>query len=446
MVSAAEFDDALRTGRGEEPLANLVPDPGNRLDLNFANFPHLHTDHPLDTALQRMAGSGISVLPVVSRTNVRGLLGSISRDEVISAYAVRGSMQPAGATGPMVSRRSLNLMMKAAAAMAGVALLAAVLAHYYRSERALRARAFYNAGNDLIAEGRAPEAVEQFRNALSVSHSSADRQALGLALVAADRTSEAAIYLEDVLRANPNSGAANLGMARVRAREGKIEQSATYYRRAGTGSWDQDEVQNRLNARLEAVTMLDKAGRRSSAQAELLLVVAEAPKDSGLGKRLAGKLVALGLHQEAIGVLREIVQRNPSDGEAWAAIGRAEFALGDYEASREPFQNAAKFGAGDGAAQESAITERLLALNPMLHGLNARARYQRSQQLLQEVADALQNCGAARVALPPQSRPPSFSDATEANIQLAEQLWSQHPANCRPDRALELLLAALRKN
>ena len=439
MLAAEAFDEALRRGTGDELLASLVPDPGDRMELNASNFPHLHTDHPLDTAMQRIAHSGMTVLPVVSRTNVRDLLGTISRREVIETYGVdrRATHYAAGSA---VSRRSFNLMVRSAVALAAVALVATVLAYYYRSERAARATAFYRAGEELMAQDRPADAIEQFRNALSISHSVADRQALGLALVATDRTAEAAIYLEDVLRSNPNNGAANLGMARIRAREGRIDQAAAYYRRAASGAWLQEEAANRLKARLEVVDLLDKAGRRSSAQAELLGVVAEAPQDAVLRKHLAAKLSALGLRREAISVLREIVQRNPGDGEAWAALGETEFALGDYAAAREPFQKAAKLGSGEAVTHDAALSERILAMHPLLHGVSARERRQRSRQLLEKVAETVQACGADRVALPPKS------ESTTADIELAEQLWAQRPANCKADPALELLMAALARD
>src|SRR5260370_33976112 len=101
-----------------------------------------------------------------------------------------------------------------------------------------------------MAQDRPVDAIEQFRNALSISHSVVDRQALGLALVAAHRTAEAAIYLGDVLRSNPANGTANLGMARIRAREGRSDQAAAYSLRAVAGPWPRDGAPNGLKARL----------------------------------------------------------------------------------------------------------------------------------------------------------------------------------------------------
>jgi len=51
-------------------------------------FPHLHTDHPLDLALDRMGAAHVDVLPVVSRANVHELLGVVRLQDVLESYGV----------------------------------------------------------------------------------------------------------------------------------------------------------------------------------------------------------------------------------------------------------------------------------------------------------------------------------------------------------------------
>jgi CIC family chloride channel protein len=61
-------------------------------DLNgFSDLPHLHPDHSLNQALERMGKTNLQVLPVVSRANTRELLGIVVIDDVLSAYGVRTS-------------------------------------------------------------------------------------------------------------------------------------------------------------------------------------------------------------------------------------------------------------------------------------------------------------------------------------------------------------------
>jgi len=68
---------AAANGHKDENLAGLLPDD---------DFPHLHTDHSLDAALDRMGASGLDALPVVSRANVHKLLGVVTFDDVLALY------------------------------------------------------------------------------------------------------------------------------------------------------------------------------------------------------------------------------------------------------------------------------------------------------------------------------------------------------------------------
>ena len=50
------------------------------------HVPHLHVDHSLAIALDRMGSSKLRVLPVVSRANVRQLVGVLTLDATLNAY------------------------------------------------------------------------------------------------------------------------------------------------------------------------------------------------------------------------------------------------------------------------------------------------------------------------------------------------------------------------
>jgi len=76
-------------------LSELIPRPVAPRDLMAEDFPHVHTDHSLDLALQRMGETHLDALPVVSRANARELNGVITLDDVLKAY---------GVAQPLVSR------------------------------------------------------------------------------------------------------------------------------------------------------------------------------------------------------------------------------------------------------------------------------------------------------------------------------------------------------
>lgn len=70
--------------------AAQIPKTGKLADVfqgtPQSDIPHLHTDHSLAIALDRMGSSKLRVLPVVSRANVRHLVGLVTLEAVLNAY------------------------------------------------------------------------------------------------------------------------------------------------------------------------------------------------------------------------------------------------------------------------------------------------------------------------------------------------------------------------
>lgn len=468
MIAATQLDEAVQAGRGGETLGGLVPDPGPIEHLAAVNFPHLHADHPLDAAMHRLAQSGLPVLPVVSRTNVRDVQGTISLPDVLAAYRIGQAHEPqaheqpsaAGMADPPATRR---LLVRLVAAVAGVAFLAASLNYYYRAERVGRAQRYYQAGEELLAAGRYDEAIAQYRQALSITHTSERRQALALALLKAGRLDEASIYLREALRDSPASGPVNLGLARVAAQEGRIDDALAHYQRAIYGSWVRNAQQNRVQTRIELVGVLGRAGKLPQAQAELLSLAAELPGDPAMGKQVARMMIDFGLPRQAATLFRHLLDHNRQDAGAWDGLGEAEFAMGDDQAARQAFRAALQIEPADrAAASRMDLCDRTLVLDPALKGLPAKERFGRSREILSKLLDEALRCAGgedalptplkdaverARASLAAKRRPPSFSDAVEANTAIAEQLWSVGVKSCAanppPDEALKRVMTRL---
>jgi CIC family chloride channel protein len=53
-----------------------------------ADFPHLHVDHPLSLALERMGAYQVNALPVVNRANIYKLEGIVTLKDVLALYGV----------------------------------------------------------------------------------------------------------------------------------------------------------------------------------------------------------------------------------------------------------------------------------------------------------------------------------------------------------------------
>jgi CIC family chloride channel protein len=88
MVERRELQGALAAGRGDQALAALLRERPSLHSSDAAALPHVHPDHSLTLALERMGALRHTVLPVVSRSNIRHLLGVVTLQDVLKAYGV----------------------------------------------------------------------------------------------------------------------------------------------------------------------------------------------------------------------------------------------------------------------------------------------------------------------------------------------------------------------
>ena len=90
IVGMIRFDvlqKALAEGSSARTLSELInPSP--------VDFPHLHADHSLTVALERLGTSHLDALPVVSRANVHKLEGVVTLQDVLRIYGFASSTSP----------------------------------------------------------------------------------------------------------------------------------------------------------------------------------------------------------------------------------------------------------------------------------------------------------------------------------------------------------------
>jgi CIC family chloride channel protein len=92
VVSTAMLEQAIAAGVGGKQLADFL---GQR------PLPHLHADHSLALALQRMGSTGLDVLPVVSRGNLRHVEGVVTLAGLLDILGVgEGRAASPDNTGP----------------------------------------------------------------------------------------------------------------------------------------------------------------------------------------------------------------------------------------------------------------------------------------------------------------------------------------------------------
>jgi CIC family chloride channel protein len=79
VLSKATLTNAVHEGKAGETLLSL---------LETIEFPHVHTDHALHVALERMSRAHIDMLPVVNRADVHKLEGVVTLRDVLDSYGV----------------------------------------------------------------------------------------------------------------------------------------------------------------------------------------------------------------------------------------------------------------------------------------------------------------------------------------------------------------------
>jgi CIC family chloride channel protein len=80
VLARETVEAAAENGDLETKLVELLPD---------GEFPHVHSDHSLSAALDRMGASNVNLLPVVSRANVHQMLGIVTLGDVLALYRVQ---------------------------------------------------------------------------------------------------------------------------------------------------------------------------------------------------------------------------------------------------------------------------------------------------------------------------------------------------------------------
>ncbi len=79
VLSQPTVESALRDGGPDQKLIDL---------LEALDFPHVHADHPLHLALERMSAAHVDCLPVVSRADIHKLEGVVTLRDVLDSYGV----------------------------------------------------------------------------------------------------------------------------------------------------------------------------------------------------------------------------------------------------------------------------------------------------------------------------------------------------------------------
>lgn len=350
-------------------------------------------------------------------------------------------------------------------AIAGLSAIDGFLAGRERFESYREAAGLFADGERLERAGSYSQAIDRFRAALSIRGEQEDYAvALAGALLKAGRLQDAESVLSEVLQRDSINGEANLMMARVFVKQGKIARAESYYHHAIYDQWRENAVRHRVQARLELIELLAHYNKKKQLLSELLALENEAGADINTLKHIAHLYIAAGWPSQAAEAFREILHSEARNADAYGGLGEAEFISGDYETAQQDFQSAVRFDPRNPRFQARLeLCRQILQLDPTRRGLSMHDRYRRSVELLTLALDNLRQCSAApsspslqslldtaREKLRRQVRPSQESDAMEANVGLAEKLWRVRRTECKQaitpaEQPLDLVLARISK-
>jgi tetratricopeptide (TPR) repeat protein len=373
---------------------------------------------------------------------------------------------------PVTSRPPVVIAALAVVAVAGFFLVGRLVNRFSEQQKAL-ARHLYAQGDADLRGGHPDRAIEEFRAALLYSRDNFSYQlSLARALRDTGRTAEAESYLVSLWERSPQDAAVNLALGRLAARQNQVDKAIQYYHNAIYGVWASDADASRLNAWFELVEFLLRENARPQAQAELITLGAELPRDPELHLRAAALWVRAQDFEHALAEYEHVLQLRHNDPAALFGAGESAFNLGHYRTAERYLQSAAKENPHDGeAGRLLEISNLVIESDPFTERISARERERRIRtafaqagRRLDECAGLQLNAGALAAPVQPSSydlaslktqwmamkqkvnRSRSDSDLLDAAMDMAFQIEQQTAGVCGPPSGTDQALLLLSQN
>jgi tetratricopeptide (TPR) repeat protein len=323
------------------------------------------------------------------------------------------------------------------------------LVHRFGEEEKALARRMFAQGQLEQRDGQPKQAIEDFRVALSYDRENFPYQLnLARALRDNNQPEEARTYLLNLWDRTPDDGPVNLALARLAAREGRVEDAVHYYHNAAYGRWGAEADNKRRNAQFELVDFLLSQDAFPQAQAELLNLSATLPADENLRLHLGQLFAGAQDYEHALSEYRLALLHHRNNPAALAGAGEAAFHLGRYRAAEDYLSGASSAGATDDqVTQMGGIARLVLQSDPYERGLSDRQRERRTRAAFYQAGMRLDDCAAAvggdnlpssSSSVPP-SRPVApvpLSPEAAAELRRLKESWIGIKAKLIHSRAL----------
>jgi tetratricopeptide (TPR) repeat protein len=303
---------------------------------------------------------------------------------------------------------------------AGMFVLTHYVARFFEREQQHQAQFWFEKGQTELNDAQVQDAIHSLRSALAYSRDNFQyRLVLARALVRDQQLREAESYLLALWNQQPGNGTVNLQLARIEARNGDYQQALRYFHGAVYGVFEDHPEEQRRGARLELVDYLLQVKAVEQAQAELIALAGDLPRDPIMYVRVGNLFQQAHEPRRALDQYQAALKIEPRNDEALRGAGEAAFDLEQYADSERDLQRAVALGSKDQRTADLLERATLVRqMNPFLPRLSSRERARRvlaafnqAEQRLQECAtqqgEALQTTPAAPTATKQASAPRS---------------------------------------
>jgi predicted Zn-dependent protease len=272
--------------------------------------------------------------------------------------------------------------------------IAGVTARLFHARERSLGQEWYARGQADLKASKAQVAIEDFRNALAYSPDNPlYRLHLALALTAANRTDEARAHLLNLWERQPGDGTVNLELARLAARQGKTAEAVRYFHNAIFGVWPGNPDEARRDVRFELCDFLLAHGLKTEAEAALLELAANLPKDAELYTQTGELFLKADDNGRAIAEFRAALAIDSGHIAALTGAGDAAFQMADYRTARRYLERAARLDPQNTSTSHLLETaNQILSIDPLARGISARERAARVVRAYGQAATRLQAC------------------------------------------------------
>lgn len=296
---------------------------------------------------------------------------------------------------PRIFNNQVFLLVALSIVAIGVFVLTRRVAAWDHRLEAKIAAIWYAEGQRLMTSGNIQEAVQAFRQAANDAYDNQEYLlALANALVASNHDAEAGQLLLRLREPDPENADINIYLARLAAKQDKVDEAIHYYQNALYGQWTGTHTdERRRELRTELIHFLLQHRQGELASSELLILEGRIPDDAASHISVAKLFLKAGDVRRAFNNYSAAAKLDSHNVEAQKGAGETAFQLGDYSNAVEYLKSALDLDPSlEKTQQLLTLAQAVIAEDPLAPHLSAQERRTRLLDDFSRSLQRLQSC------------------------------------------------------